>query len=280
MHNSNRLRYYKKQIYKKIKKMSAVKKKLILVGASASLIGVVLGSCLGSSIQKNKSEKQVEKIVAEVKVEEQKKVEKIKQELFQEQEVAEEKKERPWYLSLVNSTHPMEEGYVPELVEVEKGHSVDSRIVEPLNRMLEAAKKDGMHIIICSAYRSVEKQEQVFNTSVQERLDAGMNYWEAYRDTAMNVAYPGTSEHGMGLALDLISNQYTGLDEKQAETEEAEWLEENCYKYGFILRYPPDKTVETGIIYEPWHYRYVGEEDAKKIMESGVTLETYLKENY
>ena len=60
----------------------------------------------------------------------------------------------------------------------------------------------------------------------------------------------------------------------------AKWLEENCYKYGFILRYPPEKTAETGIIYEPWHYRYVGEEDAKKIMESGMTLEEYLEESY
>lgn len=137
-----------------------------------------------------------------------------------------------------------------------------------------------MNIIICSAYRSVEKQEQVFNSSVQDRLNTGMNYWEAYSDTAMSVALPGTSEHGLGLALDLISNQYSELDEKQAETKEAKWLEENCYKYGFILRYPPEKTAETGIIYEPWHYRYVGQEAAKEIMESGVTLEEYLEESY
>ena len=96
----------------------------------------------------------------------------------------------------------------------------------------------------------------------------------------MSVALPGTSEHGLGLALDLISNQYSELDEKQAETKEAKWLEENCYKYGFILRYPPEKTAETGIIYEPWHYRYVGQEAAKEIMESGVTLEEYLEESY
>ena len=70
------------------------------------------------------------------------------------------------------------------------------------------------------------------------------------------------------------------LDEAQADTEEAKWLEENCYKYGFILRYPPDKISETGIIYESWHYRYVGKEDAKKIMDSGVTLEEYLGETY
>ena len=137
-----------------------------------------------------------------------------------------------------------------------------------------------MNILICSAYRSVERQTQVFNDSVQDRLNAGMNYWKAFEDTALSVAIPGKSEHGMGLSVDLISNQYTGLDEKQADTKEAQWLKENCYKYGFILRYPPEKTAETGIIYEPWHYRYVGKEDAEKIMKSGVTLEEYLHEEY
>ena len=92
------------------------------------------------------------------------------------------------------------------------------------------------------------------------------------------MAIPGTSEHGLGLAVDLISNQYTELDDEQANTAEAKWLKENCHRFGFILRYPPEKTEETGIIFEPWHYRYVGVEDATKIMEQGVTLETYLRD--
>ena len=105
-----------------------------------------------------------------------------------------------------------------------------------------------------------------------------MDYWEAYEETTLNVALPGTSEHALGLALDLISNEYTELDERQEETPEAKWLAQNCHKYGFILRYPPEKTNITGIIYEPWHYRYVGEEHAAKIMEKGITLEEYLLE--
>ena len=133
---------------------------------------------------------------------------------------------------------------------------------------------------ICSAYRSVERQEQVFGESMKDRVKSGMSYWKAYEETALNVALPGTSEHALGLALDLISNQYSELDEKQQETKEAKWLAENCYKYGFILRYPPEKTNITGIIYEPWHYRYVGEEHAGKIKELGITLEEYLQEHY
>ena len=78
----------------------------------------------------------------------------------------------------------------------------------------------------------------------------------------------------------MISNQYEELDERQEGTPEAKWLEENCAKYGFILRYPPEKTQITGIIYEPWHYRYVGQEHAEKIMRLGVTLEEYLQDYY
>lgn len=262
-----------------MRRRKILRQKIIIYIIAALIIGMLAGGIVTVVVQQKKSAAQMEKTVARLKADEQKKIEQMKQEIFQEQE-ADEEKELPWYLMLVNTMHPMQEGYRPELTEIESGYFVDSRIAESVKKMLAAAEKDGMNIIICSAYRSVEKQEQVFNSSVQERLDAGMNYWEAYKDTSYSVAYPGTSEHGIGLALDLISNQYTELDEHQAETKEAKWLEANCYKYGFILRYPPDKTVETGIIYEPWHYRYVGEEDAKKIMESGVTLETYLKENY
>lgn len=268
MQESNELKDWKKHIQKK---------RLVLIMVCVLAMGIFLGSMIEGTRQKKIAAAQNEKAVASAKAEAEKEIKKLQSQLSQEQE---EKEALPWNLTLVNSTHPMEEGYVPELEQITPEYSVDSRIAEPLREMLEAAKQDGMRIEICSAYRSVEKQAQVFNTSVQERVNKGMNYWQAYKDTMGSVAIPGTSEHGMGLALDLISNQYTGLDENQAHTKEAQWLEKNCYKYGFILRYPPAKTAETGIIYEPWHYRYVGKKDAEKIMKSGVTLETYLKEKY
>ena len=281
MQISKVLRYYGGLVKRKIKRMSRKRKQIIVVGTSCLVLGLVFGNIFGGIRQKKQAEKQIKKVTAQVQKEEQKKTKAVQKELEQlQQKQAEQEEELPWNMVLVNSSHPMTEGYVPELTEVADGYSVDSRIAEPLNNMLKAAEADGMNIIICSAYRSVEKQEQVFNSSVQDRLNTGMKYWEAYSDTAMSVALPGTSEHGLGLALDLISNQYSELDEKQAETKEAKWLEENCYKYGFILRYPPEKTAETGIIYEPWHYRYVGQEAAKEIMESGVTLEEYLEESY
>ena len=192
----------------------------------------------------------------------------------------EEEVELPWNMVLVNGEHPMEDGYVPQLKELEKGLSVDARIVDATKEMLADAKKAGLHIDICSAYRSVERQEQVFGESMKERVKDGMSYWDAFNETSLNVAVPGTSEHALGLALDLISNQYTELDERQETTAEAKWLKENCHKYGFILRYPPEKTNITGIIYEPWHYRYVGVEDATEIMKLGITLEEYLQDYY
>lgn len=200
--------------------------------------------------------------------------------LEKQQEQTVEKKQivRPWNLVLVNQYHPMEEGYKPKLKELTSGYEVDERIVDSARKMLTAAKEDGMNIVVCSAYRSVNRQKQLFNENVAWHLEEMGNYWDAYAETKKSVAIPGTSEHALGLALDLVSGNYMDLDEKQAETKEAKWLKENCYKYGFILRYPPEKMDITGIIYEPWHYRYVGVEDAKKIMESGLTLEEYLEE--
>lgn len=185
---------------------------------------------------------------------------------------------RPWNLVLVNASHPMEKGYVPELAKLNSKYKVDKRILKPLKQMLRAAEEDGMSMYVCSAYRTVNKQKQLYNRYMGEEIRAGKTYWEAFEETRRGTALPGTSEHGIGLAVDIISNSYTKLDEKQRETPEAKWLEENCYKYGFILRYPVDKTEITGIKYEPWHFRYVGVEDAAKITEMGVTLEEYLGE--
>lgn len=282
MESTKIVHYYIKRIKKKIKKMSVVQKKIIIVGMAALIVGLEIGNLMGHSMEKRKTEEQIEKVTAQMEKENEQKLKEVQGQLevLQQETSENDKKELPWNLTLINSTHPMPEGYVPELVEIEPGYSVDTRIAEPLKKMLADAEKEGLNIIICSAYRSVERQIQLFNSSVRERINKGMSYWEAYKDTCLNVAIPGKSEHAMGFAVDLISNQYSELDAKQAETKEAQWLEANCYKYGFILRYPPSKTAETGIIYEPWHYRYVGEEDAKKIMETGVTLEEYLHEGY
>lgn len=259
-------------------RISRETKRVLTVGLAALLVGSFLGGKVAGASEKKKAAKELEEVTSQIKVENQNKVDEIQGKL--DEALSTEVQELPWYLALVNKDHPMEEDCDLELTELEEGYSVDSRIADAAKEMLADAKAAGMKIVICSAYRSVTRQEQIFNDSVKDRLNQGMNYWDAFEDTRLSVAEPGTSEHAMGLALDLVSNQYTELDERQETTKEAQWLTANCHKYGFILRYPPSKTDITGIIYEPWHYRYVGVEDATKIMELGITLEEYLEEYY
>lgn len=272
------IQYIWKRIRKFIRNMRRETKKLLIVALVAVLAGSFLGGRICSCIGQKKAAEELAKVTAKLKKEEKAKVNALQEKLNRLQNEAEE--EKPWYLVLVNNKNPMKDGYVPELTELEPDYSVDTRIAKAAKQMLQDAEDAGLHILICSAYRSVERQEQVFNESLEERLDRGMGYWDAFADNRLSVAEPGTSEHALGLALDLISNQYTELDEGQEQTKEAKWLKENCHKYGFILRYPPEKTDITGIIYEPWHYRYVGVEDATKIMELGITLEEYLETYY
>lgn len=197
-----------------------------------------------------------------------------------EQAEAQNEETRPWYLMLVNQSHPMEDGYVPELANIDDSHQVDVRVLEPLQKMLKAASDEGYSLYVCSAYRSVDRQKELFNESMIDYVNQGMTYYEAAIETAKSIAWPGESEHATGLAMDIVSGDYAGLDEKQGETDDQKWLMEHCYEYGFILRYPKDKLEDTGIIYEPWHYRYVGVEAALEIRDQGVTLEEYLDEEY
>lgn len=270
-----------KGIRMKLRRMPKEHKRFVIYSIIVLFIGGMLGSSIGRSKEEKRSERKVAQAVAKVQEKDEKKLKEIEKQLYDlKEQMDEEEVKLPWNMVLVNGDHPMEEGYVPQLKELEKGLSLDARIIDAAKDMLSDAKKAGLHIDICSAYRSVDRQEQVFGESMKERVKDGMSYWDAFNETALNVAVPGTSEHALGLALDLISNQYTELDERQETTAEAKWLKENCHKYGFILRYPPEKTNITGIIYEPWHYRYVGVEDATEIMKLGVTLEEYLQDYY
>lgn len=249
----------------------------IMLSVLALAASVLFGGAVACVIQERRLENEVERVTAEIEEREQKKLDALRK---RNEQPDDEVGEMPWYLVLVNGNNPMEQGYKPELTKLERGQYVDSRIADAARKMLSDAEKAGMDIVICSAYRSVERQGEVFNESMKERVKSGMDYLEAYQDTVTNVAVPGTSEHALGLALDLISDEHAELDERQEGTKEAKWLAENCHKYGFILRYPPKKMEITGIIYEPWHYRYVGVEDATKIMEMDLTLEEYLEEYY
>lgn len=181
-----------------------------------------------------------------------------------------------WNMILVNPDNSLPSNFDVELTEVQNSYRVDKRIKDAVNAMFSAAKADGVDLIICSAYRSVDKQTQLFKNKTNEYINAGKTEEEAIAVAATIVARPGTSEHHTGLALDIVTTSYQMLDDGFDQTKAYKWLYENCAEYGFILRYPKDKQSITKIIYEPWHYRYVGVDTAKEIMSQNICFEEYM----
>ncbi len=182
-----------------------------------------------------------------------------------------------WRLMLVNKQNPVPEDFEVHLAGISESQKADERIIDDIYMMMDAAAEDGVDLMICSAYRSYDRQKNLFNNKINSLMKQGMSYLEAYREGSMNVTVPGTSEHHLGLALDILTGSYTRMDDGFGETDAGIWLAENAPKYGFILRYPRGKEEITGIVYEPWHFRYVGREYALDITKRGLCLEEYLK---
>lgn len=181
-----------------------------------------------------------------------------------------------WALLLVNWENPLPEEFeIPKLTQLKNGHAIDSRAYPALQAMMDAARAEGLQPLICSSYRTWDKQEELFERKVQACLDQGYGRAEAEEQAAQWVARPGTSEHQTGLAVDIVDTSYQLLDEAQEGTPVQQWLMAHCAEYGFILRYPTGKSALTGVNYEPWHYRYVGEAAAREIMGQGLCLEEY-----
>lgn len=192
------------------------------------------------------------------------------------EEFAKEKEE--YYLLLANAENPLPQDWSIQTEEVQNGYEMDKRAAPAMREMIQAAKEDGVELMLCSAYRSVEKQQQLFDRSQQAYMAQGMSEEEAYAKTATETAIPGTSEHQTGLAADIVTPTYQMLDAGFADTPAGQWLSEHAAEYGFVLRYPQDKQEVTGIIYESWHYRFVGKTHAKLMKESGLCLEEYLQQ--
>lgn len=167
------------------------------------------------------------------------------------------------YVPLVNPWNPMVEEYTPVLTDLED-YQIDASCRDALQRMLEGCRAAGYECHINSAYRDETKQQQLWDRQYTAYIEDGKSPEEAQTLTAEQVAVPGTSEHHLGLAVDLGGSK--GV---------YDWLEAHCWEYGFIRRYPEGKTEVTGIIYEPWHYRYLGQNLAKSVFDSGLTLEEY-----
>ena len=181
-----------------------------------------------------------------------------------------------WQILLVNRWNPLPDGYTFERTKLKYGHSVDSRAYPDLQEMMDDCRAAGLDPVICSSYRTQAKQQELYENKLQRLIEEGYSYENAVTEAGTVVAVPGTSEHQTGLALDIVDASYQILDQGQEDTLVQQWLIEHSWEYGFVLRYPNAKSEITGIIYEPWHYRYVGVEDAQKITAQGVCLEEYL----
>jgi len=181
-----------------------------------------------------------------------------------------------WRLILVNYENQMPSDFEIELANIDKNRQIDERVLPELNKMINAIKKDGItNIWVQSAYRSVSRQQHIYNEKVNMYLDEGKTLEEAEELTQQTINKPETSEHNLGLAIDF---NYVDYDFEKSSA--YEWLLENAENYGFILRYPKEKTDITKVDYEPWHWRYVGEEHAKKINKLEMCLEEYIEYLY
>ena len=177
-----------------------------------------------------------------------------------------------WNLIIVNRWNELPEDYSIELTELSNGQKVDSRIYPYLQEMFDAARAEGVYPVVREGYRTEEEQQEILDDKIQTYINQGYSQSRAERTAKEWVALPGTSEHQLGIAVDI------NADKSKCSNEEVyAWLAENAYKYGFILRYPLGKQEITGTSYEPWHYRYVGEEAALEIYEQGICLEEYFE---
>lgn len=178
-----------------------------------------------------------------------------------------------WRLILVNSEHSIPQDWSIDLISLRGGEQVDRRILDDLQAMFDDCRADGLLPIVYSGYRSQQTQQEIYDRNYRENRLDGYSPEEAETLTRQWVALPGTSEHQLGLAIDIDSE-----DPERCSNEAVwDWLLTHCAEYGFILRYPADKTDVTGISYEPWHFRYVGKQAAEEIMSRGLVLEEYLE---
>lgn len=180
-----------------------------------------------------------------------------------------------WKLILVNKQHPIPRDYEVPLGKLNGWQQCDERISEYVRKMLEDGAKEGMSLSVVSPYRESDRQEKLFNRKITAYMAKGMSYVDAYKKASQAVTVPGSSEHEIGLAFDIVSRDHRALDFAFGDTPEGKWLSENCWKYGFIIRYPKGKEHITSIEYEPWHFRYVGEEAARVMYEENLTLEEF-----
>ncbi len=191
-----------------------------------------------------------------------------------------QERERTKLLTLVNREYPVEDDYNVEFTLLGEGQMVDSRCVDDLEALMEACRRAGGKPEITASFRTWGAQERVYEEALASLLENGLSREEAERQLERKIEQPGFSEHQLGLAVDFAEQGSELPQELQTATVTIRWLQENSWRYGFILRFPADKTGITGMDCRPWHYRYVGREAAAQIHELNLSLEEYIEMFY
>lgn len=251
---------------------------LLLLGAVAII--VIMGLCIGGITAKKEAEKAAEeaaRLAAEVTAQQA-----AEQTATEQVRVEQAMLELPdvdveaWELQLVRYENQLGENFAPELADIENDQQFDARAAAHLKALIQAARDAGYTIYFCSGYRDYETQSIIYWNHINDFMEAGMTADEAHAETRLSVNYPGASEHQLGLAADLLEFKEQEMESWIGGSGLMLWLEENCADYGFVIRYPENKTDVTGVSYEPWHLRYVGGEAARYMMDNGLCLEEFL----
>lgn len=176
-----------------------------------------------------------------------------------------------WNLILVNQDHSVPQDYDVQLTTLSNGQKIDSRIYPSLQAMFNDARAAGLGLFVREGYRTKNEQENIMKSRIETYRQKGYSSREAIKLAREYVAQPGTSEHELGLAVDINASN------SQMQDKVYSWLQNHSWCYGFILRYPLDKTDITGVSNEPWHFRYVGKDAAKTMKENNWCLEEYVE---
>lgn len=179
-----------------------------------------------------------------------------------------------WNLILINEWNRIPNNYEVSLSKLSNGESVDTRILSSLQDMFDTAREDGIYPVVASGYRTEKVQKQIMEDKIASYKESGFSSSQAKSMAKDWVATPGTSEHQLGIAVDINGDRVNSTSD-----EVYSWLNENSHLFGFIRRYPPDKTEITGINNEPWHYRYVGIDAATEMSKENLCLEEYLEQS-
>lgn len=266
-------RWFKRYLRKMIKQTRKGDYSMVIYSAVTLIVAIVLIVLLVNAVGGKKNKKTKTKLTTEAITTEDPEIAKRKEMISQAKKLYQDNQA---FLILVNDSHMADSAYSFEHHTLNCGKDIDKRMLDNLKNMLSACNSNGHEYNIISAYRDRNSQQALYEETVAGIVKAeGCTQDQAIQAAKSKVQNAGCSEHETGLAIDISSVNTKTLDQYVAEEGTNQWLMQNSYKYGFIVRYPADKVSITGVSFEPWHYRYVGVETATFIYNNNLCLEEF-----